>query len=62
MPIGHNADIVQVILKNAEGALSEAQDIMQKMHEMAVMVVNEMGTDADRLEMMSEMTSEAMVA
>ncbi|MDR0307465.1 MAG: hypothetical protein LBI42_11600 [Chitinispirillales bacterium] len=45
MAIGHNADIVQVILKNAEGALDEAYNAMHKMYDLAVEINDEVNKE-----------------
>ena len=58
MIIGHDADVVRVILKNAEGALNEAYDILGKMNEVTTEASGELKTSVDKiLEMQTEIGS-----
>jgi len=57
-PIGHTADIVNVIMKNAEGALNEAYDILGRMTEIKSEASGELKTNVDKiLEMQTEIGS-----
>ncbi|MDR0306500.1 MAG: hypothetical protein LBI42_06655 [Chitinispirillales bacterium] len=61
MGTNHNMETTASIIKAAEDALNETNAILQKMYEMAVQVANDVGTDADRYEILSEMASQAML-
>jgi len=57
-PIGHSTDIVNVILKNAEGALDEAYGILERMTEIRSEASGELKTNVDKiLGMQSEIGS-----
>jgi flagellin-like hook-associated protein FlgL len=47
--IGHNADIVRVILKNAEGALDEAYGILERMSEITTEASGELKTNVEKI-------------
>ena len=53
--VGHNADVVNVILQNADGALNEAYEILKRMTELKSEASDELKTNVDKiLEMQSD--------
>ena len=53
--VGHNADVVNVILQNADGALNEAYEILKRMTELKTEASDELKTNVDKiLEMQSD--------